>query len=112
MLWIFQEGEVSESEVEDEWIPVDNNDESFVDIEGISEELDQTTDGEGDNDTVITESELSDDDEDLSFSEDEESEDEESEDEELLQFIILDATNGMLFHGYPGYTIVEFFDFI
>lgn len=45
----------------------------------------------------------------MSSIEDEESE---SEDEELLQFIILDAINGMLFHGYPGYTIIDFFDYI
>lgn len=108
-LSIFQEIEVSESEGEDEWIPVDNNDDSLIDIEGMYEELDHPTDSEDGNNTITTESDLSDDSEDLNSSEDEE-----SEDDELLQIIIIgDSFNGTLFdHGYPDFIIIDIFDYI
>lgn len=109
-LSIFQEIEVSESEGEDEWIAVDNNDDSLIDIECMSEELYHPTDCEDGNDTITTESELSDDSEDLNSSEDED----ESEDDELLQIIIIrDSFNGTLFdHGYPDFIIIDIFDYI
>lgn len=106
-LSIFQEGEISESACEDEWIPIGDDDDSLVDVEEVDQPM------EDNDDTVTTESELSDDDdddeEDSNSSEDEE--DSDSEDDEL-QIIIFDAINGMIFHGYPGYTIVDFFEYI